>query len=155
VQLLDDLFVLALGKTRERSKSPAQDGARQQIAVVLDVRLSQRRTHAVPERDQRQVRMLSPRDVRELLDVGGHVIPGGDAGLPKLVGTCGLAMSAQVEGVGDATMCGEEPGQPVVPSTVFGYAVGDLHHGVRPDAARRLPLADEDRGLIDLRFKCE
>jgi len=110
VQLLDDGFVPILAETWDRAKSAAQHGAGQQIAVVLDVRLRQRSTHAVPERDQRQVGMLRPRDVGELLDIGRHVMPGGDPRLSQLAGTRGPAMPAQIARVGDATLCCEESG---------------------------------------------
>ena len=53
------------------------------------------------ERDQRQDTMLRPRDVGKLLDIGRHVMPGGDPRLSQLAGTRGPAMPAQIERVGD------------------------------------------------------
>jgi hypothetical protein len=37
------------------------------------------RAHAVPERDKRQRWMLGLDEIGESLDVGSHVMPGGDA----------------------------------------------------------------------------
>ena len=70
-----------------RFSTSLTNGARQEITA--------------PERDQRQVRVLRPRDVGKLLDIGRHVMPGGDPRLSQLAGTRGLAMPAQVERVGD------------------------------------------------------
>jgi transposase len=67
----------------------------------------------------------------------------------------GPAVPAQIQGVGDTTLGRQKPSQPVVPSAVFGDAVGDLYGGPRTDPAGRLPLADEYRGLVDLRWKRE
>ena len=59
--------------------------------------------------------MLRPRDVGKLLDIGRHVMPGGDPRLSQLAGTRGPAMPAQIERVGDTLR------ESKVPSTV-GYA---------------------------------
>ena len=118
--------------------------------MVLDVRLGQRRAHAVPEGDQRQVGVLGAGDLGELLDIGGHVVPGGYPGLSEFVGSGGLAVSAQVEGVNDAALGGQETGQPVVSPAVFGDAVSDLYDHPRTDSAGRQPLSNKYRGLVDL-----
>ena len=69
VQLSNDVVVLGLVDPRHGAHRAAQDRAGQQVAVVLDVGLGQRRAHAVAERDEREVRVLGFGDVGELLDV--------------------------------------------------------------------------------------
>jgi hypothetical protein len=68
-----------------------------------------------PERDQRHVTVPRPRDVGELLDIGRHVMPGGDPGLSQLVGTRGRAVPAAGYRTAAPT-CGRRsvPGRPAM-----------------------------------------
>ena len=130
------VFVSGFVKPGHRAHRAAQDRAGKQIAVVLNMRLGQRRAHAVPEGDELESRILGPGDLGQLLDIGSHVLPRGQARLSEVVGTCCFAMPAKVEGVHDVALCGQEAGEAVVSSAVLGDAVSDLQQS-RVDESRR------------------
>src|SRR5436305_12271931 len=118
--------------------------------MVLDMRLGQRRAHAVAERDQWQVGVLGAGDVGELPDVGRHVTPRAHARPSEFAGCGGSAVSAQVEGVDNAAFGRQEAGQPVVSAAVFGAPMRDLHGGPRTNPAGREPLSYKYWDVIDL-----
>ncbi|MCI0366165.1 MAG: hypothetical protein L0219_20080 [Phycisphaerales bacterium] len=72
-------------------------------------------------------------------------------GLSEVVGPGRFAVPAQVEGVDDVAFGGQESGEPVVSSAVLANAVSDLYHCAGANSARGEPLADEYRGLVNLR----
>ena len=74
---------------------------------------------------------------------------------PKIVRTGRVAVSAQVDGVDDEALGGQESGEPVVSSAVLADAVSDLHQCAWADPAGRQPLPNEYRSLIDLRGERE
>ena len=136
------LLVLGFVEPGHRAHRAAQDRAGKQIAVVLNVGLGQRRAHAVPERDERESRILGPSDVGQLLDIGSHVLPRGQARLSEVLGTGRVAVPAQVEGVHDVALGGQEAGEAVVSSAVLGDAVSDLHES-RVGGSRRAVAISE------------
>ena len=97
----NDALVLGFVEPGHCAHRPAQDRAGKQVAVALNMRLGQRQAHAVPEGDQRECRILGPGDLGQLPDIGGHVLPGTQSGLPEVVGTGRFAMPTQVGGTHD------------------------------------------------------
>ena len=97
----------------------------------------------------------SARAISDSCPIGRHVFPGGQACLSEALGTGRLAMPAQIDAVDDVALNGQETGETVVSSAVFGDPVGDLHRGPRSDPLGREPVANEDRRLVDPRREGE
>jgi hypothetical protein len=68
----DDARVVVLIDAGYGAQGVAQDRAGQQVAVVLDVRLGQRRAHAGPNAISGKALVFVSSGVGELLDIGGH-----------------------------------------------------------------------------------
>ncbi|SLD96263.1 Uncharacterised protein [Mycobacteroides abscessus subsp. massiliense] len=116
--------------------------------MILDMRLRQCRSHAVAKGNQGQSGIGGARDIGELLDIGGHVVPGRHAELSQAREAGRLSMPAQIQGVHDTSARRKESGQSVIPGAVFGNAVGNLDAGTRLDATWRLPGAVPDHHLV-------
>jgi hypothetical protein len=125
-------------------RSPGQHHAVDVGAVVKQVLLYGERPHAVPEQDERQVRMVRADLGREQADVVHQGVPAALAQVPVGIRVGAGAVTAVILGVDDETIVVQGLRDVIVALGVLAHPVGQLDRGPRPAVVLRLPLVGDD-----------
>jgi len=136
------------GKHVQRGR-PRQNHTRPCRCVIKDRRLRGKRTHRVPEQEQRQAAMLRTQRRPKLDDVADQTFETSRAKVAQST-IRGAPVPTMIDGVNQESSCIECLRKAVIAFTMLGESVGDLYHS-RRCACHVSPGVGDDLGAVCVR----